>query len=158
MAEKRKVLIALDGSENSEYALQWYLDRCRRPEDELIGYHVWQQSHLPTFSLKAPFQPPTQEWEKIMKETLEQVKKVEDDFSCICQAKKFPYKFYEENVSKPGEGIVNAAKKHQVDLIVMGTRGLDTLRRTVLGSVSDYVLHHSSVPVAVVPKKSEESA
>lgn len=39
----------------------------------------------------------------------------------------------------------------------MGTRGLSQLRRTVMGSVSDYVLHHTDKPVAVVPLK-EESA
>ena len=39
----------------------------------------------------------------------------------------------------------------------MGTRGLSTIRRTVLGSVSDYVLHHTTIPVAVVPTP-EESA
>ncbi|KAL9967148.1 hypothetical protein ACROYT_G025321 [Oculina patagonica] len=157
MAAKRTVLLALDGSKGSEYALQWYLERCQRPEDELIGYHAWQHAHLPTFSLKSTFKPPTEEWEKIMQETNKQVQKIENDFTSTCQGKKIPYKFFEENTNKPGEGIINAAQKHNADIIVMGTRGLSTLRRTVLGSVSDYVLHHSGIPVAVVPTK-EESA
>ena len=29
-----------------------YLERCRRAEDEVCGYHAWQPPHLPTFSLK----------------------------------------------------------------------------------------------------------
>ena len=66
-----------------------------------------------------------------------------------CQ--QIPYKFFEEQCTKPGEGICGAAGKNHADLVVMGTRGLSTLRRTVLGSVSDYVLHHSQIPVAVVP-------
>lgn len=92
-----------------------------------------------------------------MGETREQVGKVENDFTAVCQAKKIKYKFLEENCGKPGEGIVKCAEKESADIIVMGTRGLSSLRRTVLGSVSDYVLHHSQRPVAVVPTP-EESA
>lgn len=50
-----------------------------------------------------------------------------------------------------GPSIVSEAKAANADLIVLGTRGMNTLRRTLLGSVSDYVLHHATVPVAVVP-------
>jgi len=52
-----------------------------------------------------------------------------------------------------GEGLVQMAEEEQCDLIVMGTRGLGSIRRTILGSVSDYVLHHSKVPVIICPKK-----
>jgi nucleotide-binding universal stress UspA family protein len=34
-------------------------------------------------------------------------------------------------------------------MVVMGTRGQGTVRRTIMGSVSDYVAHHSKVPVLV---------
>lgn len=61
------------------------------------------------------------------------------------------YKFYSESSNKPGEAICKSAKEHNVDLLVMGTRGLGTIRRTILGSVSDYVLHHSERPVSVIP-------
>jgi len=54
-------------------------------------------------------------------------------------------------VGKPGELVVAAAKKYNADMIVMGTRGFGIIRRSVLGSVSEYVLHHSQVPVTVVP-------
>ena len=67
------------------------------------------------------------------------------------------FKFLNEN-RKAGEGICDAAEKNKVDLIVMGTRGLDKVRRTVLGSVSDYVLHHSHAPVLVVPSTDEAAS
>lgn len=48
-----------------------------------------------------------------------------------------------------GPGIVDVAKRENVTYIVMGSRGLGKLRRTLLGSVSDYVLHHAHSPVIV---------
>ncbi|KAK0064153.1 universal stress protein isoform X2, partial [Biomphalaria pfeifferi] len=45
--------------------------------------------------------------------------------------------------------IVEYAKKINATLIVMGSRGLGKLRRTILGSVSESVLHHSEVPVLI---------
>jgi nucleotide-binding universal stress UspA family protein len=35
--------------------------------------------------------------------------------------------------------------------VVIGRRGLGGIRRALLGSISDYVVHHAGVPVIVVP-------
>ncbi|KAK2182287.1 hypothetical protein NP493_359g11002 [Ridgeia piscesae] len=51
--------------------------------------------------------------------------------------------------SKPGEAIVKMAEAEKAAMIVMGTRGMGTIRRTILGSVSDYVVHHAGCPVVV---------
>ena len=48
-----------------------------------------------------------------------------------------------------GQGIVAAADAEGADLVIVGTRGLDRAGRFLLGSVSDYVVYHSSVPVMV---------
>ena len=52
----------------------------------------------------------------------------------------------------PGEIICKQAKEQGASFIVVGSRGTGTIRRTILGSVSDYVLHHAHMPVVVVPK------
>ena len=49
----------------------------------------------------------------------------------------------------PGEAIVRTANEKKVDLIVCGCRGLGTIRRTIIGSVSDYIVHHCDVPVVI---------
>lgn len=54
---------------------------------------------------------------------------------------------------KPGEAIIRASKEDKATMIVVGSRGMGTLRRTLVGSVSDYVLHHSHVPVIVCRHK-----
>ena len=53
----------------------------------------------------------------------------------------------------PGENICKVVKKEGATFIVIGCRGVGTVRRTILGSVSDYVVHHAHVPVIVVPKE-----
>ena len=58
-------------------------------------------------------------------------------------------KFVHEDGHGAGQHLVHIAKEEKVNIIVIGCRGLGTVRRTVLGSVSDYVLHHASVPVVV---------
>lgn len=50
---------------------------------------------------------------------------------------------------EPGHSIVAAAGAEHVDLIVVGTRGLDRAGRFLLGSVSDYVVYHAPCPVLV---------
>ncbi|XP_055883265.1 uncharacterized protein LOC106063077 isoform X2 [Biomphalaria glabrata] len=54
---------------------------------------------------------------------------------------------------EPGAAIIQAAQEHKVHCIVTGSRGLGTVRRTLIGSVSDYILHHSHVPVLVCRHK-----
>lgn len=50
---------------------------------------------------------------------------------------------------KPGELLIHIAKEENASMIITGSRGLGKIRRTILGSVSDYVIHHSHVPVLV---------
>ncbi len=50
----------------------------------------------------------------------------------------------------PSRKIINESKKLQCDLIVIGSRGLGGLKKLILGSVSNYVVNHASIPVLVV--------
>ena len=50
-----------------------------------------------------------------------------------------------------GNTICKVAKDNNASAIIIGQRGLGAIRRTLLGSVSDYVVHHSHIPTIVVP-------
>ena len=50
----------------------------------------------------------------------------------------------------PAREIVKVAQRRDVDLIILGARGLRTLGRLLLGSVSETVLHQASRPVIIV--------
>ncbi len=50
---------------------------------------------------------------------------------------------------KPGEVVIKASKEENARLIVIGSRGLNAVQRTLSGSVSDYVLHNATCPVVI---------
>ncbi|WAR25401.1 Y1101-like protein [Mya arenaria] len=54
---------------------------------------------------------------------------------------------------KPGEVIVSVADEEHALFVICGSRGKGTFRRTFLGSISDYVLHHSHIPVFICKHK-----
>ena len=49
-----------------------------------------------------------------------------------------------------GAGLINYADKHNCKLLVIGTRGLTGFKRTLLGSVAEYVLRNSGCDVLAV--------
>ena len=62
-----------------------------------------------------------------------------------------------------GACLVSYCQRERVDHIVLGSRGLGAFRRALyaavgLGSVSDYVLHHSPCPVSIVPPAREAAS
>jgi len=48
------------------------------------------------------------------------------------------------------EAIINAAKKHKCDLIVMASHGRRGVKRLLMGSETMHVLTHSHIPVLVL--------
>jgi nucleotide-binding universal stress UspA family protein len=57
----------------------------------------------------------------------------------------------------PGFELVRRAAAADHDLIVMGSRGRGAVRSAFLGSVSHYVLNHTTVPVLIIHDGESES-
>lgn len=57
----------------------------------------------------------------------------------------------------PGHAIVDYAANNGIDLIAMDTHGRRNIGRLVFGSVTDYVVRHTSIPVLVMKPKPQEA-
>jgi nucleotide-binding universal stress UspA family protein len=56
----------------------------------------------------------------------------------------------------PADEIVATADDHDVDLVVVGARGLGGMARLLLGSVSERVLRHARCPVLIVKERTRK--
>jgi nucleotide-binding universal stress UspA family protein len=54
---------------------------------------------------------------------------------------------------RPDQAIARAAKKHGVDLLIVGTHGRSGLPRLILGSVAGRVIAAAPCPVLAVPRR-----
>ena len=55
-----------------------------------------------------------------------------------------------------GKSILDVAAEENVDLIVMGTHSRSGLDKLLMGSVAEKVLHHSSIPMYIIPVRDQE--
>lgn len=131
----KKILVPLDGSKNSIRGLKTGIHLAKEHEASLTIIHVVHMSH---------------------KKELKQ-KKLEEDIppEFILFAKNLAVKnavpFYSRILTgDPGYSIVEYSNTHNMDVIVIGARGLSTLKKIFLGSVSSYVMHKSKVAVMLI--------
>ncbi|KAK2174063.1 hypothetical protein NP493_831g01023 [Ridgeia piscesae] len=147
--EDNVVIIPVDGSRQADMAFAWYVTHVHRPENKVHIVHGHEVEY-PTGEFYPDYAIPPEEW-------AEKVRKAEEDGMNLI--KRYESKLKElqldgeihSQVGPPGHVIVSSADELKASMIVMGTRGLGLVRRTILGSISDYVIHHSKVPVTVVP-------
>lgn len=146
----RTVMVAMDGSEDSRFAFHWYVQNIHRPGDRVVivfavEFHSEHDSRWLFSFTESVEEKVGGSLDKERARHLETVKK----FSKLLENSKILGEVNAIDSKSPGEGIVQAAKEINASFIVTGTRGLGKVRRTILGSVSDYILRHAPMPVVV---------
>ncbi len=137
--------MAVDGSPFAERALEHAVALGRKYEAKLLIVHVV----LRKFYAVTPSEAGVLATTVFVKEVESEGKKI------IAKSDQFAKEAgvaYECRLvpGVPADEIVRLAQAENVDLIVLGSRGLTEVRAFFLGSVSDKVIHHARCPVLIV--------
>jgi len=126
-----KILVAIDGSESAEKALRHAVQLAKKHKAKITLLNVGE-SKLFDFKPKVA----REIGEHILSDAAEKVKGLKLNTQL--------------EFGNPAETIIEVAEKGNYDLIVVGSRGLSSVKRFFLGSVSDDVSHHAKCSVLIV--------
>ncbi|KAH3880611.1 universal stress protein YxiE-like isoform X1 [Dreissena polymorpha] len=146
-----RVLIAMDGSRYSDYAFEWYLKNMHKPTHHVTLFHAVEFHALTSmpmgFGSAELINRMIDEENATSEEYLKKLTAMMKDHQLHGKVK--------QTTGPPRTEIIRVAEEDKADVIICGTRGMGTVRRTLLGSVSDHVMHHSHVPVLVCRHKDD---
>jgi nucleotide-binding universal stress UspA family protein len=139
------VLIAVDASDQAEFAFNYYVSHLHVEGYQILLVHAAEPPILPVGNDELS----RENWDQMMDREHERIRALEDKYGAMMAAHKLSGRIVAVFSNKPGETICKVALRENVSMVVMGTRGLGLVRRTLLGSVSQFVLHHAHCPVCI---------
>jgi nucleotide-binding universal stress UspA family protein len=142
----KTILVPIDGSESSQLALEHAIYLAELCPTTITLVHVVNLAAVPALS---PYDQGYYTLFKELQDALEAAGK-----KIIAEATlKIPEIIKSTSsleFGSPGHIIIEFAEKYQADLIIMGSRGLGPVKGLLMGSVSNYVSGHATVPVMLV--------
>lgn len=144
----RSILVATDGSELSKKAVGSATDLAAAVGAELIALYVVPR--YPVSYFEGGITISTEEIARTEKQWSERGQAVVDAVRLEAQAKGVKTKAVVIQSDMVAESIMSAANKNNCDLIVMASHGRKGIKRVLLGSETQHVLTHSTVPVLVL--------
>jgi nucleotide-binding universal stress UspA family protein len=153
----QKILVALDGSEHSKRSLETAIEIAKNLNSKLVLFTVHHDTLAPVTSPEMAVHLSGTIPDGPSPELAEMVNEAAHDYD-----KKF---LAEDEAKVRSEGIevetelaegdavteiVKKSKEGEFDLIIMGARGMSTIKKIFIGSVSDGVIKKAPCPVLVV--------
>ncbi|WAR07669.1 Y531-like protein [Mya arenaria] len=91
---------------------------------------------------------------QLLKQEEQKIKQIFDSIDTMAKSRNVKHHLLRLD-GKPGHAIVKEAEKQGATLVVTGSHGTGIVRRTLIGSTSDFIIHHSHVPVLVCKHEDE---
>lgn len=132
------ILVPTDGSATAESAMDHAIDLAIAFGAEIHLLHVINSRRYDT-SIESAVAPLRTEGQEYIDQLVEAVADSEIPLTTAIE------------IGRPAHHILEYVDDHDIDLIVMGTRGRGGLPHRLFGSVTEYVVTHAEVPVHVVP-------
>ncbi|MFD2823987.1 universal stress protein [Lacinutrix iliipiscaria] len=138
----KKIIVPIDFSEHSEYALETAAVFARKHNAEILALHMLELSNALISSAENTQQAETVFYLKLAEQKFQDFLEKEylNDLKVTPIVKHFKV-FSEVN---------EVAKEHEADLIIMGSHGVSGLKEVLVGSNTEKVVRHSNIPVLVV--------
>jgi nucleotide-binding universal stress UspA family protein len=133
-----KILVPLDGSKNSLRGLKFALILAKQSGSSVIGLNVFS---FPIFLKTLPI---------VMHKKEQKSKEIIKQAELISKKANVSFRGITKVSSNIGKIVVTFAESHKVDMIIIGSRGPDPEIEMFLGSVANYVVNKSKIPVTVV--------
>lgn len=144
----KKILVATDGSPLSKKAVRSAIDLAATVGAELVALYVVPR--YPVSYFEGGVTISSQDVARIEKQWADKGQAVVDAVSAVAQAEGIKSRAVVSRSDLVAESILSAVKKYKCDLVVMASHGRRGLKRILLGSETQHVLTHSSVPVLVL--------
>jgi nucleotide-binding universal stress UspA family protein len=133
-----RILLATDGSEDALRATETAVDLSNRSGSELHLLHVWHDVPGP-YAHKFVRGELKRQGQEVLDE---QARKIEESGGTVAEAHL--------REGRTSDEVVRLADELEVGLLVVGSRGMGTVRRILMGSHSEEIVHRAHVPVLVV--------
>ncbi len=146
-----RVLVAIDVSESAQAIFEEALVLAKAHQSELMLVHVLIPTDIfcPPIaffgSLSSVLDDYFEQWQQREAESLEKLQMLKK----MGQLEGLSTEIT-QSIGDPGTRICELAKSWPADAILIGQRGPNSVNKILLGSVSNYVLHHASCNVLTI--------
>lgn len=144
----QRILVPTDGTALSKKAVKSAIELAKTTGAELVTLNVVPR--YPVSYLEGAISTSPDQVARVEKQWADKGHEVAKNAQESAEAAGVKAKSIIAKSDLVAEAILAAAKKHKCDLVVMASHGRKGIKRLLLGSETQHVLTHGSVPVLVL--------